>query len=236
MLDERGNGVPLIAPRFRRFPPFSLLMGRDVAPGSTADVEWIDLAASHYLRRPGRYTATCSGKFTFEILPDPAAAADGDPIGRLLPLTKKGWAVGGSARVEPDSLRGRLVRPGSNWDRVPGREIELWPEKHGPRRRDSDSIRIWLTAKKASPAPWHTFLGKLHPAEYAGKLPHWHVYLSVPPKALERWPTARDDILLALRTEPQALPPVPGARPAPAPAGAGREGAGRTAYSDEIDR
>ncbi len=234
VLDARGQEVPLIAPRSRRFPPFSLLMGRNVEPGATADVEWIDLAASHYLRRPGRYTVTCRGEFAFEILPEPAA--DGDPIGRLLPLTKKGWAVGGSARVEPDPMRGRLVRPGSTWDRVPGREIELWPEKAGPRWRDSDSIRIWLTDQKASPAPWHTFWGELHPAEYAGKLPHWHVYISVPPKAQERWPTARDDVLLALRTEPAAAPPVPGARPAPAPVGPRPEAAGRTAYSDEIDR
>src|SRR5205085_12275785 len=117
--DEHGRSAPLLAG-----PAQPRQSQKRIKPGETNDVEAFDLAEVYDLRRPGRYTIAYRGPsmpssnaLTIEVAPDAAGVADGDPIGRLLPLVHDAWVLQGSPNAT-----GR-VNPGSNYTDVPGRSV-----------------------------------------------------------------------------------------------------------------
>ncbi len=167
-------------------------------PGQSLRLASFDLSELYYLRKPGRYTASWPGKpesasFEFEVAPNPArAAADGDPVGRLLPLMKKGWWLGAGPREAK-------FQPGRNWSEGTGRIVTF---VHNPPSYRNDAGHIWLSLMdEASTAlPPDTFSSKPE-AEYLGKISRWHVYYLASESALKAWPTALEDIKHALTAE-----------------------------------
>ncbi len=215
--DAQGKPVPYVGGSAQTMNPLA-----ELAPGAAEVLDTFDLAAYYYLRQPGRYTATwpgagawgamglpgldeaaeeadvaipASNTVAFEVLPDPAAAADGDPVGRLLPLAKNQWSIDAMPSDEP------TLRPGGNWGRVPGRQFMFL---HCPTHLKDDMalVWVWVTKEKAPPAEAASDERSERPSEYVGSSPVGHVYVHVPAKALQRWPTAKADILRALQTAP----------------------------------
>jgi beta-lactamase regulating signal transducer with metallopeptidase domain len=231
--DERGRKVPYVA-------GFSQLRSRmvKIEPGQTQVLESFNLADGFYLRRPGRYKVVFPGapgssrltpiagtgyeaanarlpssnKFSFEVTPAAAAVADGDPVGRLLPLVHDTWWLLG-----PADGTGK-VRPGANRRVVQGWQIALHDIPTGS-KRDSVLVWIWLTDEPAGEvekaADWPPV------SEYLGRISRWHVYVHVPAEALKRWPKLKEDIKRALNTETKprrdengnGTPKRPAARP-----------------------
>lgn len=217
--DARGKTVPYIGGSAQTW---NLNPLPKLKPGETHVLDAFDLAAYYHLRRPGRYKTVYPGArawgldlgfpglgaapgprdsdiprsnvFAFEIVADSAGQADGDPAARLLPLLKERWQLDASPPLSG------LVRPGRNWGRVPGRMISF---THLPTayKRDAAGFLICLTQAKARPEAWHSSYG---PAEYAGRVGQWHLYFRLSDRALERWPTLREDIRRALAKPPAA--------------------------------
>ena len=167
-------------------------------PGQSSELSSFDLATWFYLRRPGRYTARFPGKpasatFEFDVTADPVlAAADGDPVGRLLPLVKDRWWLSGGSN-QPTKLQ-----PGANRGQATGRLVSLYYSPTGY-KGDSGLVWLWLTDEPAAEQP---VTGKYPPSsEYVGKVDRWHVYISVDANARKAWPTAKDDIKKALADE-----------------------------------
>ncbi len=165
--------------------------------GDAKTIEEFDLAECYHLRRPGRYTVQYRGDdlrprsdcLHFEITSDPAGTADGDPVGRLLPLVREGWTFGAGPSV-PYPLR-----PGSNWSEVNCRPITFI--FNGPAYRDdAGMINICLATEPAT--------AEVHPesslptTEYLGQVDRWHVYWLISENALQAWPDAQADIVAAL--------------------------------------
>ena len=210
--DQRGRAVPYVGGTAQI--PSALVK---IEPGQTRVLEEFNLAAGYYLRRPGRYTVSYPGapgsnfprsvggteceardsglppsnKLSVEITPNPAATADGDPVGRLLPLVRDDWSLVGA----PDASG--KVRPGANRQEVPGRQIIFQSNPTGV-IRDIALVWLWLTDDPADEIekaaahgpPW---------SEYLGRISQWHVYVHAPPEATKRWPKAKEDIQRALQ-------------------------------------
>jgi len=205
LLDAEGKTPPFIGGPIQIFTRET-----NVAPGQTLQLEPFDLTERRYLRRPGSYSVQLpaepfpmrmpnfsmqglplSGKLAFEVAADAAADADGDPVGRLLPLLPKGWSLA--------NMVGKMsqLRPGNNHEEVlEGRAIMLYS---GYRTMDEMVIWLWLTdqpaAERAVPP------GDTNPAsEHLGQAGRLHVYINVDANALKDWPTAKEDILRALKS------------------------------------
>ena len=203
IFDDRGRRVPYVA------GPSQLQETQvTVRPGETNLIEAFDLAESYYMRRPGRYTLAyhspgkpSSNTVTIEVIPDAAGVADGDPVGRLLPLVHGTWALEGN----PNST-GR-VNPGSNYTNAPGRTV-LFLDNPTGYKKDVALIWVWLTDEAADPrqVPADTHLPA---SEYLGVAGRWHVYLHAPDEALKRWPRLKEVLKKALNTETQTADAAP---------------------------
>jgi hypothetical protein len=171
-------------------------------PGQTVDVESFDLSKWFYLRRPGRYAVAirdsvsipATERLQFEIIPDPAAGADGDPVGRLLPLVqgREHWTF-----VAPPNHPARM-RPGLNRAEVPARVMIFQYAPPNATIRDIRSAWFWL-ADEESPEQAAAADAKWPPAtESLGKIGRWHVYSTAPADAVKQWPTLVEDVRKAL--------------------------------------
>jgi beta-lactamase regulating signal transducer with metallopeptidase domain/HEAT repeat protein len=209
VLDAKGHATPFIDG-----PSQVGVRPMDLAPGQTTQVKAFDLTEFYYLRRPGRYTVQLpaerflmpmlgesnrlglplSGKLAIEIVADAAADVDGDPDGRLLPVLRERWWL-----ADQNGKMGR-VRPGSNREEVFGRALRLEYNPTGY-KADTGVIWIWLTDQLA--AERVATAGDTDPAsECLGQAGRLHVYFSAETNALKGWPTAKEDILRALRDGP----------------------------------
>jgi hypothetical protein len=198
VVDERGKQVTYLGGL-----SYVLEQPFDLGPGQTRELQTFDLAVSYYLRRPGRYTARFPGSppsaaIEFEIVPNPIlAAADGDPVGRLLPLVQEKWWLGAGAS-QPK------LEPGANWGEVPGRTVNFVfnPPQH---KNDSGMILICLADEAAPALPPASYFSSSKPgSQYWGKISRWHVYVTASAIALHAWPTAKEDIIKALSAEAEA--------------------------------
>jgi hypothetical protein len=206
VLDAHGNPVPYIAGSAQvGVPPI------DLGPHQSVDAKGFDLTDYYYVRSPGRYTVSwpneillphpgdqvmplpASAPFNFEVVADPAANADGDPIGKLLPLLRDKWSIGtGGSRTN-------RVRPGSNHEEVAGRLLTLQYNPTGL-KTDSGLVWLWLTDEVAAEQP---ATGDWPPAsDYLGKLSRWQVYFYASTNALRAWPTVKEEVTRALKAEP----------------------------------
>ncbi len=209
--DDRGRDVPYLdAPVQAIVPEISIGSHQDVA------LDPFDLAQWYYLRRPGKYTVSWPGtkfllpglgsvalpatpQIEFEIAANTAIAADGDPIGRLLPLVKQGW------QFEAMKIAAGKLRPEGNWPEGPGWSFAfVYPSTNekGPR------IRLWLTDQ---PAPEQPAIGDPQlSGEYVGKISLWHVYMHIPVSGLKAWPGVKEEIRQALAADvaQQQISPV----------------------------
>jgi len=202
--DDQGHGVPYLgSPAQVGVQPITIASHQDVA------MKPFDLAQWYYLRRPGKYTVSWPGErplnfpgeipnaslaatpdFQFEVAPNPAAAADGDPVGLLLPLVKKDWYF-----WAPLMDTGKL-HPGGNRQEVVGRVFTFeYPSTNekGPR------IWLWLTDQPAAEQP--NVAEEPPPSEYIGKVSRWYVYFYRSASGVKAWPTAKQDITRALSRE-----------------------------------
>jgi hypothetical protein len=194
VLDERGRDVlPLLG-------LYQVTVGasrpENIRGGRSIEIASFDLGESFYLRRPGRYTVSWSGKpasaeLEFEVIPNPArATADGDPIGRLLPLRKEGWWLGAGPKGK--------FKPGSNWGETTGQIVRF--VKNPPAHKGEGLINLWLADEPAAAVPVR-IESSIPTSEYLGKLDRWHVYYLASETA---WPTAKEDITKALAATPAA--------------------------------
>jgi hypothetical protein len=219
--DAKGVPVPFLGGSCQTNNPLV-----DIAPGETKELDSFDLARLYHLRRPGLYRAwypgapplnagpapspkvleqndwrqllkeprdwavPASNSFEFEIVAGPPGPPD--PVGRLLPLLRPDWELSAVPSI------GRLCKPPGEWSRIPGRWIAF---QHHPTayKRDAVSFSLWLTDEPARPEPW---LDDRPAGEYLGLCGPWHAYISIPARALERWPTAKEEIRRALATSP----------------------------------
>jgi len=238
VLDANGKIPPYFGP-VGSFPYGSTNIG----PRQTLQLQPFDLTVCCYLRHPGSYTVQLpaethpvqppaypmfslppSGKLAFEVVADAQTDADGDPVGRLLPiLPEEWWLMNLGSQIGP-------LRPGSNRVEATGRALKLhapyWfhknldsgviPPTGSGTMADPGIIWLWLTEKPAAeraPQP-----GDNTPAsEYLGQAGRFIIYISAGADALAAWPTAENDILLALQstavnfdTEPLGGRPVNG--------------------------
>ena len=164
-----------------------------------------DLSESFYLRRPGRYSVRWpgglvlrgndeapieraqspdTGPFEFDVTVNPDAAADGDPIGRLLPLVKEKWWLTGTGKMGK-------VHPGGNREEVPGYFVFFHYVPTGY-KLDSGTVSVWLTEKAAAEQPVQAEWPPT--SKYLNKVDRWHVYTSIDAIGGKAWPTANDDI------------------------------------------
>jgi len=103
--------------------------GPTIKPDARVILDEFDLSAYYYVRTPGHYTVSYRGHqsaygsqlppsppFAIEVVPDPAAQADGDPVGRLLAGLPKDWSLRGST----GGAGRRYLHPGLGWSRVRG--------------------------------------------------------------------------------------------------------------------
>jgi len=170
----------------------------NIKAGSTLEIAALDLGESYYLRRPGRYTVVWSGnpasaEFEFEVTPNAVrAAADGDPVGRLLPLVKDSWWLG----LGP---RGR-IKPGSNWGESTGRIVRF--VRNPPAFNGEGLIDVCLMDEAATATPVN-INSSIPTSEYLGKVDRWHVYYRTSEKALQAWPTVKEDVKEALTARPE---------------------------------
>lgn len=161
-------------------------------PGKAKEIGSFDLAQAYYLRKPGRYSVQAvfepaSAPLEFEVRANPAANADGDPVGRLLPLVKKNWWLTGSGSG--------TIQPGKNRPQTDGRYFLLEFNPTG-NKRDTGLIWVWLADKPAAEKGDDN--SRLPASEYLGKIGLWHVYLAVDENSQKAWPTAKEDISKAL--------------------------------------
>ena len=191
--DAAGKEVPFLAG-----PAGVLSRETKVAPGEKILIESFDLEKWFYLRKPGKYAVAVrdhrpyppTGKLEFEVTADPGGSADGDPIGRLLPLVegKPRWLLAASPKG-PDK-----VRPGKNRKEVTGRLVAFQEEGA---KRNGKIVWFWLTdepagEEKEAAAEWPPETQPL------GKIGRWHIYVHAPKVALEDWPTVVDEFKAAL--------------------------------------
>ena len=177
-------------------------------PGLSRELRSFDLAEWYYLRVPGRYTVKWpgepnwhgefalayapippSGEFQFEVVADPGAAADGDPVGRLLPLLNERWWLGAVG------AKATKLHPGGNHQEVSGRLLTLQYNPTGY-KVDAGLVWLWLTDQPA--AEQHPTGDWPPPSEYLGKLTRWHVYFNASTNALRAWPAVKADLKRAL--------------------------------------
>ncbi|MFI5380219.1 MAG: M56 family metallopeptidase, partial [Tepidisphaerales bacterium] len=221
VLDERGRKMPYVGGLA------SVAVAQmSIDPGQVKELASFDLAESYYLRRPGKYSVKWSGErgfpagpghgdipgtpalpalpasaeLRFEVVGEPAAQTDGDPVGRLLPLRKDQWRL-------TVATKGK-VYPGSNWQEVSGCCMTF---DYYPTNDQKESSLVWLcladepAVAQPSVAVWPP------PSEYLGKVSRWHVYLHTNANALKTWPEAKEDIKRALAAGERA--PTPLTRP-----------------------
>ncbi len=202
VLDSRGKPVPYIAGSAQVAVP-----AIDLGPHRVDAPKLFDLADYFYVRSPGRYTVIWTNEiflprpdervvplppaapFTFEVVPDPEANADGDPIGKLLPLLKENWSIG------TGGTHTNRVQPGSNHQEVAGQLLTLQYNPTGY-KADSGLVWLWLTdevaAEQTATGDWPP------PSEYLGNLSRWHVYFNASTNVLRAWPTVKEDVIGAL--------------------------------------
>ena len=193
MTDAEGKDVPFLAG-----PAGVMSRETKIEPGEKVAVESFDLEKWFYLRKPGKYAVAVrdgigyppTGKLQFDVMADPAGAADGDPIGRLLPLVKgkERWLLAARPK-EP----GR-VRPGKNRKEVVGRSV-VFQEREA--KRNGKLIWFWLTDEPAGVAAGAVADWPPETQE-VGKVGRWHVYVHAPKAALEDWPTVVEEVKGAL--------------------------------------
>ena len=197
VIDAEGKEVPFLGG-----PAGVMVRPTPIGPGQKVVVESFDLERWFYLRKPGKYavlvrenrTYPATGKLEFEVTPDPKGTADGDPVGRLLPLTKgkEKWVLVTPARAE------ERVRPGKNRKEVPGRAVIF----QGPdAKRDGKIVWFWLTEEPAAEEPAAPRSAWPPDTSEIGKVGRWHVYVHAPRAALEEWPTVLEEVKGALGTE-----------------------------------
>lgn len=193
VLDQSGKSVPYLA------GPSQLLQRRvEIQPGETQVVEVFDLAESYYLRAPGAYSVKFrgislppSGALKFEVTPDQAAASD--PVGLLLPLSKKNWQF-----ITPSGERERS--PGASWQPTNCRLV-MFKLKPPTNKREYDFVQVFLADEAAKEYPKELVVESPGPStEYLGKISRWHVYYLASAGALKAWPNAKDDITQSLQT------------------------------------
>jgi hypothetical protein len=181
--------------------PFLLGLGQlqqnrqKIDAGKTLEINAFDLAQAYYLRKPGRYSVQlksefASAPFEFEVTANPAADADGDPIGKLLPLVKKNWWLSGSGAGQ--------IQPGKNHAQVAGRYMNLMFNDTGS-KRDTGIIYVWLADEKADQKADDD--SHLPAGKYLGKASRWQVYFATDANAEKAWPTAGEDIVKALQAD-----------------------------------
>src|SRR5262249_22213871 len=120
------------------------------------------------------------------------AAADGDPVGRLLPLVKDGWWLGTGA-PQPD------LQPGRNWGKGRGRIVRF--VFNPPATKNESGLINLCLMDEASDALPPDANSSLPASEYLGKASRWHVYFLISPNARNAWPSAKEDIRRALTAE-----------------------------------
>ena len=194
--DEHGRKVPYLGggAGLKQHPV-------TIKPGETKVIESCDLSDFYYLRRPGFYTVAfnaaavfkagvpSSNALRFQVTSDESAAADGDPMGKLLPLVSANFGMIGSPNA-----KGK-VRPGSNRKEGTGWQfIFVGP---GGLKGNKAAVWLWLTdeAAEETEPPENDYLPT---SEYVGKVPRWHVYLHAPPEALKLWPAVKEVLKTAL--------------------------------------
>jgi hypothetical protein len=195
--DAEGKTVPFL-------PGPAGVMSRKttIESGERIVVDSFDLEKWFYLRKPGKYAVSVRAdmgyppteKLAFEVTPDPAGAADGDPIGRLLPLVegKQRWLL-----TTPPKGPAK-VRPGKNRKEVPARLVAF---QELDAKRSGKIFWFWLAeepAEEDAAAPAADWPPETQPL---GKVGRWHVYLHAPKAALPDWPTVAEEVKRALAEE-----------------------------------
>jgi len=221
--DEHGQSVPYIGGSAQTVNPLV-----DIWPGETKVLDDFDLTACYYLRKPGHYTALFAGAeawgpmgvdagedaepadssipasdvFTFEVRDSPAGTADGDPVGRLLPLAQGAWALATAGRSRHDIQPGNTMAPGPGWPMT---------FEHNPTGIIADValVHVWLMDQRSVPVEPDWRENPVGPSEYIGRIGRWHVYIAAQIEALKRWPTVNTDVRNALSHPPGH----PGVRP-----------------------
>jgi len=187
-------------------------------PGDRAALDSVDLAEYYLLLKPGRYSARWPGAkawnirddgwgnavppdsdipptntFRFEIVPAPADAF-ADAVIALQDNLPADYSL---AVHKPLA---RLVRPGAQWGRVPGRSLGI--EYTGPRQNEKRVMpfRLYFANEKAAVEPWDLALeSELRKSSFLGKSASGFIYLEAAdhPSA---WPTAGADFGKWLKT------------------------------------
>lgn len=196
VIDEYGRRVPYLA------GGAGLKQSQvTIKPAETKVLESCDLTSFYYLRRPGRYWVYFhaaglpqSNALPFEVVADDAALADGDPMGRLLPLVAGKWAPQGSPNPAAK------IRPGRNRAETSGWQF-VFPLTDRGVKGSKAVVWLWLASEPAEElaAPRDDFL---QTSEDLGMISRWHVYLSAPREALDLWPTVKEDLKAALEKDP----------------------------------
>jgi hypothetical protein len=194
VLDQAGKEIPFLVGLAQNLVPT-----QKIQPGKSRPLKSFDLAEAYYLRKPGRYTVHATGEipsaaFEFEVTTNPAADADGDPIGRLLPLVKKDWWLGGG------SSKPSKMQPGKNHQETTGRFMTFLYNPTG-NKLDNGVVWLWLADEPAAQKPddqthWPA-------SEDLGKVSRWQVYIAVDAAAQKAWPTVKEDIIKALKADPK---------------------------------
>jgi len=188
--------------------------GTEIRPGQAAILDEFDISDYYYLRKPGKYVLRYEGEtalgekfspvppsplFEIEVAPDPAAEADGDPVGKLLAGMPKGWLIWGSPNAPWPWTHVR--QPGRNFSRVPCRAVRFvhksYQFKAPPGKQGVEPVTVWLATRRARVEPWQPMpTGERfnQPSQYLGRTRHYHVYLHVPQSAAKAWPTVRTDV------------------------------------------
>ena len=202
-----GKTLPWLAP-----PVSTRARGPVIEPGRKALLDEFDLASYYYLRKPGKYAVYYNGcrafedeytpvpkspPFEIEVVADPAAKADGDPVGLLLAGLPKDWKVCG-----PSSPGSRLIHPGADWGRVRGGSLRLihksFRYKTPPERAGVHPITLWLTRERAEAESWQAATSMWQPqllkTTYVGGNRFCHAYVHVPPNARQAWPAVLADL------------------------------------------
>lgn len=163
-----------------------------VSGGESVVLSEFDLSSVFYLRSPGRYAVTfhtdgmpTSNAVHFDVIPPRNGDGDGDPISKLLPTLPEAWHLVGSPNALPN------MQPGKNRSRTPGWQFMLVDQA-----RESQ-VWLWLTKETIDELPGTAT--DTYPASVSlGKVARWHAYFYASPKALDRWPSVRSDLVNAL--------------------------------------
>ena len=147
VIDENGQEAPYLGGQSGVQIPEKKLKARELQV-----IRSFNLSDIFYLRRPGRYTVKSHDEthteapapFEFEVLADPQlAAADGDPVGRLLPLVKKDQSL----VSHPETAK---LNPGGNRGEVRRRTLRPAPSFASTRRAPSRGTMVLIGGS----APW----------------------------------------------------------------------------------